>query len=162
MTIHIISIQKVTKSLKFSVSVKERASISMYLFFKSCFICMLKCLLQSNKNRSFSYLSKILIDKWTWHWLWLAFIVNILYGTFDLSWGVPIYRMLNNNTALIFVPSWGTGNYWILKNFGLRPYKPSVAVAVAEGEKSSATAVDLRPSVDPCKKPLSILCDLVT
>ena len=40
-------------------------------------------------------------------------------------------------------------NFFCFKNFGLRPYKPSVAVAIAEGEKSSATAVDLRPSVDP-------------
>ena len=36
----------------------------------------------------------------------------------------------------------------IFKNFGLRPYKPSVAVAVAEGAKPSATAVEIRPSVD--------------
>ena len=38
----------------------------------------------------------------------------------------------------------------IFKNFGLRPYKPSVAVAVAEDAKPSATAVEIRPSVDPC------------
>ena len=37
----------------------------------------------------------------------------------------------------------------VLKNFGLRPNEPSVAVAVAEGAKSSATAVEIRPSVDP-------------
>ena len=36
------------------------------------------------------------------------------------------------------------------KNFGLRPSKPSAAEAVAECEKPSATAVDLRPSVDRC------------
>ena len=36
----------------------------------------------------------------------------------------------------------------VLKNFGLRPYEPSVAVAVAEGAKPSATAVEIRPSVD--------------
>ena len=46
-------------------------------------------------------------------------------------------------------------NFFVSKNFGLRPYKPSVAVAVAEGEKSSATAVDLRPSVDPWTRPLA-------
>ena len=34
------------------------------------------------------------------------------------------------------------------KTFGVRPYEPSVAVAVAEGAKSSATAVEIRPSVD--------------
>ena len=34
------------------------------------------------------------------------------------------------------------------KNFGLRPYEPSVAVAVAEGAKPSATAVEIWPSVD--------------
>ena len=37
---------------------------------------------------------------------------------------------------------------WIIQTFGLRPQKPSVAVAVAEGKKPSASAVDLRPSVD--------------
>ena len=36
----------------------------------------------------------------------------------------------------------------VLKNFGLRPNEPSVAVAVAEGAKSSASAVEIRPSVD--------------
>ena len=34
------------------------------------------------------------------------------------------------------------------KIFGVRPYEPSVAVAVAEGAKPSATAVEIRPSVD--------------
>ena len=38
----------------------------------------------------------------------------------------------------------------VLKNFGLWLYEPSVAVAVAEGAKPSATAVEIRPSVDPC------------
>ena len=37
----------------------------------------------------------------------------------------------------------------VLKTFGLRPSEPSVAVAVAEGAKPSATAVEIRPSVDP-------------
>ena len=36
----------------------------------------------------------------------------------------------------------------IFKNFGLRPYKPLVAVAVAKGAKPSATAVEIWPSVD--------------
>ena len=38
----------------------------------------------------------------------------------------------------------------VLKIFGLRPYEPLVAVAVAEGAKPLATAVDIRPSVDLC------------
>ena len=36
----------------------------------------------------------------------------------------------------------------VLDNCGLRPNEPSVAVAVAEGAKSSASAVEIRPSVD--------------
>ena len=36
------------------------------------------------------------------------------------------------------------------QNFGLRLYRPSAAVAIAEGEKPLATAVDLQPSVDLC------------
>ena len=36
----------------------------------------------------------------------------------------------------------------VLKTFGLRPYEPSMAVAVAEGAKPSATAVEIRPWVD--------------
>ena len=39
--------------------------------------------------------------------------------------------------------------FFVSKNFGLWPYRPSAAVAAAEGEKSLATAVDLRASVDP-------------
>ena len=38
----------------------------------------------------------------------------------------------------------------VLKNFGLLLYEPSVAIAVAEGAKPSATAVEIRPSVDLC------------
>ena len=38
----------------------------------------------------------------------------------------------------------------IFKNFGLRPYKPLLAVAVAKGAKPSATAVEIRPLVDLC------------
>ena len=34
----------------------------------------------------------------------------------------------------------------------LQPYRPSVAAAVAEGMKYSATAVDLRPLVNPCSE----------
>ena len=34
------------------------------------------------------------------------------------------------------------------QNFSVRPYKPSVAVAIAEGAKLSATAVEIWPSVD--------------
>ena len=36
----------------------------------------------------------------------------------------------------------------VLKFFGLWLYEPLVAVAVAEGTKPSATAVEIRPSVD--------------
>ena len=39
-------------------------------------------------------------------------------------------------------------NLSTFQNFGLRPYKPSVAVAV--GKKPSASAVEIRPSVDHC------------
>ena len=39
-------------------------------------------------------------------------------------------------------------NLTTFQNFGLRPYKPSVAVAV--GKKPSASAVEIRPSVDHC------------
>ena len=38
--------------------------------------------------------------------------------------------------------------YSNLKNLGLRPNEPVVAVAVAEGAKSSAIAVEIRPLVD--------------
>ena len=37
---------------------------------------------------------------------------------------------------------------WLFKNFGLWPSKPSVAKAIAEGEKALASAEDLRSSVD--------------
>ena len=37
----------------------------------------------------------------------------------------------------------------VLKIFGLRLNESSVAVAVAEGAKPSAMAVEIRPSVDP-------------
>ena len=36
----------------------------------------------------------------------------------------------------------------VLKTFGLRPYEPSVAVAVAKGAKPSAMAVEIRTLVD--------------
>ena len=39
-------------------------------------------------------------------------------------------------------------NNKIPQNFGLLPYTPSVAVAVAEFAKPSASAVEIRPSVD--------------
>ena len=38
----------------------------------------------------------------------------------------------------------------VLKIFGLRLNEPSVAVAVAEGAKPLATAVEIRPLVDLC------------
>ena len=41
-------------------------------------------------------------------------------------------------------------NLTTFQNFGLRPYKPSVAIAVAVGKKPSASAVEIRPSVDHC------------
>ena len=34
--------------------------------------------------------------------------------------------------------------FFVSKNFGLQPYRPLAVIAVAEGEKCSATAVDLR------------------
>ena len=39
-------------------------------------------------------------------------------------------------------------NYKCFKNFGLCPSKPLMAEAIAEVEKSSASAEDLWPSVD--------------
>ena len=45
-------------------------------------------------------------------------------------------------------------NNKIPQNFGLRPYTPSVAVAVAEFAKPLATAVEIWPSVDPWELPL--------
>ena len=37
-------------------------------------------------------------------------------------------------------------NFPTFQNFGLWPYKPSVAIAV--GQKPSASAIEIRPSVD--------------
>ena len=36
----------------------------------------------------------------------------------------------------------------VLKTFSLQPYEHSVAVALAKGGKPSATAIEIRPSVN--------------
>ena len=62
------------------------------------------------------------------------FVRNVIFSSTTQKWISLCIKWLKKNI--------------ILQKFGLRPMKTSAAVAVAEGKKPSASAVEIRPSVD--------------
>ena len=77
--------------------------------------------------------------------------MNCSFKKWDIIGKMSFKIQFFSNRIADFLNLWplATG-FTFGQTFGLRRHIPLAAVAVAKGEKPSATAIDLRPSVDHC------------